>query len=43
MFTEEQLDKVENEVKAEIEQTEQFALDSPEPDPEEALEDVYSQ
>ena len=43
LFTEEQLDEVENEVKAEIEQTEQFALDSPEPDPEEALEDVYPQ
>ena len=41
LFTEEQLDEVENEIKTEIEQTEQFALNSPEPDPEEALEDVY--
>jgi TPP-dependent pyruvate/acetoin dehydrogenase alpha subunit len=40
-FTEQELDKIEDEVKAEIEETEQYALDSPEPDPEEALEDVY--
>lgn len=41
IFTEDQLNEMEEEIKTEIEETEQYTLNSPEPDPEEALEDVY--
>jgi len=42
LFTEEELQKIEKEVAAEIEEAVKFATESPFPDPEEALEDVYA-
>lgn len=41
IFTEDQLNEMEEKIKTEIEETEQYTLSSPEPDPEEALEDIY--
>jgi TPP-dependent pyruvate/acetoin dehydrogenase alpha subunit len=41
ILTETQIQDIENAVKEEIETTERFALESPLPDPEEALKDVY--
>lgn len=42
LFTEEELQKIEKEVAAEIEEAVKFATESPFPDPKEALEDVYA-
>jgi TPP-dependent pyruvate/acetoin dehydrogenase alpha subunit len=39
--TEEEIHDIQSEVKREIEETEQFALESPEPDPAEAFDDIY--
>ncbi len=42
ILTEEQIIEIENDTKQEIEETEKYAIDSPFPDPEEALQDVYT-
>jgi TPP-dependent pyruvate/acetoin dehydrogenase alpha subunit len=41
ILREKQVQDIENEIKEEIEMTERFALESPLPEPEEALHDVY--
>ncbi len=41
ILSDEQLLEIENKIKKEIKETEKFAIDSPDPDPEEALEDIY--
>jgi TPP-dependent pyruvate/acetoin dehydrogenase alpha subunit len=42
ILTEAQIDEIDTTVRKEIEEIETFAIESPFPDPEEALEDVYS-
>jgi pyruvate dehydrogenase E1 component alpha subunit len=42
MFTQAELDAVKAEVKREVEEAITFAQESPEPKPEEALEDMFS-
>jgi pyruvate dehydrogenase E1 component alpha subunit len=42
MFTKSELDAVKVEVKRDLEEAVQFAIDSPLPAPEEALEDMFS-
>jgi pyruvate dehydrogenase E1 component alpha subunit len=41
-LTEAEIQRIENEVAAEIEEAVKFAMESPYPEPEEALEDVYA-
>ncbi len=41
ILSEEKIDGLEEEINREIEETEKYAIESPEPDPEEALEDIY--
>lgn len=42
VLTENEAEKIEKEVLAEVEEAVKFALESPYPEPEEALEDVYA-
>lgn len=41
VLTEEEIGDVDNSIQREIEETEKFALESPDPDPEEAFDDIY--
>ena len=41
ILSEQAIGKIDDEVHREIEETERFALESPDPDPEEALDDIY--
>jgi pyruvate dehydrogenase E1 component alpha subunit len=41
ILTEKAIGDIDKEIKQEIEETEKFALESPDPDPEEAFDDIY--